>query len=265
MSKQRKMQKKTMTSSDTDEDDVLSSKLIKFIDKKFQEMSELFIKSINEQFKNELSSLKTSIDFCCTKIDDYEAKVKSLDCEISSLNERLKMLEYKNNLRDQWDRSCNIEISGVPTSEKENLNEIINNISQKVGYPIKKEDVVFIHRVRQWPRQTTTHKITPTHTSTANIILRLPRRDCKDALLTAARRHRTLTSADIGLPGAASRIFLNDHLTPSNKLLMKKARELKAEKQYQYLWSKNCNIFMRKSDRSHVIRISTEADLSKIA
>lgn len=61
-----------------------------------------------------------------------------------------------------------------------------------------------------------------------------------------------------------SRILFNDHLTPSKNVLMKTARVLKAEK-ISIPADKNCNIFMRKSNGSLVIRVSSAADIKKIA
>lgn len=252
------------------------NQLTKTIDEKFKELEKNIMCRLDtklKEFTEQLEPIIKSVEFLSAQFETLNgkvltltsktAKIDHLECEIIHLKEIIKEVNDKNNQREQFDRLNNIEIHGVPTSKSENLLNIVENISQKVGFQIQKDDIDFIQRVRPWP--TTTPKVVSTSTTTTNIIVRLLRRDCKDALLTAARRHRTLTTADICLPGVASRIFLNDHLTPSNKLLLKKARDLKTTNHFQYLWTKNCNLFLRKNDGSPVMRISSEADLKKIS
>lgn len=96
------------------------------------------------------------------------------------------------------------------------------------------------------------------------IIVKFTRRITKDQLLAAVRARRGLTTADIGLAGPATNIYVGDHLTPSNKLLLKQARQLKVDLNYSFLWIRDCKIFLRKNDKSKVIRVQNQSDLDKL-
>ncbi|CAG4933533.1 unnamed protein product [Colias eurytheme] len=64
--------------------------------------------------------------------------------------------------------------------------------------------------------------------------------------------------------GPASSVHINEHLTPTNKQLLKKARDIKFNLNYTYLWIRDCKIFLRKNDKSKVVRIANESDLLKL-
>ena len=59
-------------------------------------------------------------------------------------------------------------------------------------------------------------------------------------------------------------IYINDHLSIFNRGLFAKASDIKRSQGYKYLWVKNGYIFMRKTDRSGLIRVTSYGDLSVI-
>ncbi|KAG7300149.1 hypothetical protein JYU34_015698, partial [Plutella xylostella] len=48
----------------------------------------------------------------------------------------------------------------------------------------------------------------------------------KNDVLAAVRARRGLSTADLGLAGPSRPVFVNDHLTPSNKVLYRSAPQL---------------------------------------
>ena len=176
-------------------------------------------------------------------------------------NKTIEALQIENNAAKQFSFLNNIEISGVPFSKGENLNTILRNICSRVGFTLSDSDVNTIHRVRRFHSDNNNSEklVRP-----PAIIVHFTRRIRKDELLAAVRARRGITTADINLPGAATALYLSDHLTPVNKLLLKRARQLKNEKNYSYLWIRDCKIFIRKNQESKVFLINSEADLNKI-
>ncbi|CAH2087792.1 unnamed protein product [Euphydryas editha] len=195
------------------------------------------------------------------RLNGFEEKmsgVTTLQKDLKKANEMISVLKQDNNMHDQFSRLNNVEISGIPMRNGENLNSLLRDLCSVVGFSLCETDIDTVHRVR---RHITNDKQTPRHPS---IIVRFTQRRRKDQLLAAVRVRRTLTTADVGLHGPAATIYISDHLTPTNKLLLKRARELKVEKQYSYLWVRDCKILMRKNDNSKIVRISNESDLYKI-
>lgn len=194
------------------------------------------------------------------KIRSIEQRVNSLektkDC-IMNLQAKYDTLVAENNLRDQWSRMNNVEVKGIPAAKGENLLDLICSIGDKIQYPVSKQQINYVARI---PTKDP-NKIKP-------IIVSFNNRYVKENFVAAARgatddRTGPLTCAYLGIPGS-HKIFINDHLTPQNKLLLSRAKSLTKERNFQYIWVKHCKIMVRKNATSPVLYIKTEKDLSKI-
>ncbi|KAG8300010.1 hypothetical protein J6590_087002 [Homalodisca vitripennis] len=76
---------------------------------------------------------------------------------------------------------------------------------------------------------------------------------------------RNLNTRDIGfMEGQSNPIYVNNSLTQANRKLLNKAREVKREKQYTYLWVRNGRIFMRKNPGDRFVVIDSMEVLSKL-
>ncbi|XP_013195930.2 uncharacterized protein LOC106139104 [Amyelois transitella] len=216
------------------------------------------IKSENKQNANDVKNLKADNENLHTKLASLEKKLSDSTVTIADLSNQLS---YK----DQQNRMNNLEISGVPCTKSENLLNIIQTISAKIGVSLCISDIDHIHRVRRFP---VTRKINDNSAQAAaqipNIIVRFTQRQKKSDLLAAVRARRGLTTADLNIDGPARPVFVSEHLTPSNKMLYSQTRKLGRECGYAYIWIRDCRIFVRKNDASKPILISSESDLTKI-
>lgn len=225
------------------------------------------IRSTKESMQD-LNSKWTEMEARFSGIEDRlitaEGKLKalsSLQKDLTQAQETMVELRFQNNTQDQFSRQNNVEISGIPSTSGENLYSLLNNLCTVVGYKLSDTDIDTIHRVRPYRTDYEHGKQPIRHPS---IIVRFTQRRRKEQLIAAVRARRGLTTADIGMQGRAFNLYVGDHLTPTNKLLLKRVRELKMEKNYTYVWVKDCKIFIRKNDSSNIIRILKESDLLKI-
>ncbi|XP_047984777.1 uncharacterized protein LOC125225216 [Leguminivora glycinivorella] len=203
-----------------------------------------------------------NFDVRLTLTEDKVDRLPGIEENLKQLQTEFATLKANENDRDQFCRLNNVEISGVPQKDSENLVSILNAICVKVGFGLLDTDVDSIHRVRRFPVSVSNgNRADPRPPA---IVVRFCQRRRKDQLVTAARARRGLTSADAGLPGPAVPIYVNEHLTAVNKVLLRRARDRKAELNFNYLWVKQCKIYMRKSDSSKVYVITNEADLKKL-
>lgn len=192
------------------------------------------------------------------KISNLElrlAEIEKVQSQVAQLQIRLDGLEEDQNNKDQWSRINNIEIKGVPQTSNENLFDIVTKISAKVNYPISKNHINFITRVPTSEKD----RIKP-------IIVCFCQRYVKEDFVAAARHEMKtsiITPAKIGLNGN-QKIFVNDHLTIRNKMLLSKTKRSAAEAGFRYVWVKNTKIYARKDDTSPIVIIKTEKDLKKI-
>lgn len=226
-----------------------------------------------EGLKNEMSALRNEfVDLrgsFQTQFDDiiktFGAKIENMEqrivqlqgvkVQVDGLQARLDKLDDEAESKDQWLRLNNIEVKGIPQSKNENLFEVITKIGQKINYPICKTQINFLARV---PTRDKEH--------TKPIIVGFCNRYVKEDFIAAARYESKTTSmiaSHIGLPGNG-KIFINDHLTMNNKLLLSKTKKAASEMDFRYVWVKHAKIHARKTDTSPVLVIKTEKDLGKL-
>lgn len=209
----------------------------------------------------ELSDIKTSIDFVDRKVEDLSDRITKMEKDIQSLqNTKVEMehlqsrvhnLEAQLKENEQRSRLNNIEIKGVPVTKSENLFDIIAKIGTHVKCTIPKEQINYIARV---PMRN--DKLNKT------IVVAVHSRYIKDDFVAAAKKCTT-TAADLGFQDS-TRVFINDHLTLDNKVLLNKTKNLSRERGFAFTWVKGCKIFVRKNPTSPVIAIRAESDLKKL-
>ncbi|CAB3243681.1 unnamed protein product [Arctia plantaginis] len=204
--------------------------------------------------KSDISLLKTSVEDFSTKFKDLDDRVRAVEGtkdEVLEMKSRLEGIENSLNERDQWMRLNNVEIKGVPLRDRENLVDVVSRIASRIQYPITKHNINFVVRV-----PSSEGRVKP-------IIVSFLNRYLKEDFVAAARACKNLCAADINLEGT-SRIYINDHLTVQNKLLLNKAKKLAKEYDFEFIWVKNCKIFARKNQMSKSFVIKNDKDLSKI-
>lgn len=223
------------------------------------------VQTIQSKQEHEFSELKRTLEFTINKQSDLEARIvpleaimsanKSLESDVSTLQSTVRDLSCQLKEQQQWDRMLNLEIAGVPELKNENLVDIATKISKHAGVDLNPEDIVHISRVQSRSNKAGRPKV---------MVMKLRKRLLKDNILAGLRKQRGVSTADIGIPGSSQRVFVNEHLTVENKLLYKNCREAAQAKQYQYVWVKNCKIFMRKTDSSPFVHVRDESFLTKL-
>lgn len=94
-------------------------------------------------------------------------------------------------------------------------------------------------------------------------IVQFTTRQKRNAVLCAAMKKR-LTTGMIGIPGQTSPIFVNEHLTLSNRLLLSETIKAKKGKSWKFVWTKNGKVYARKTKNSRVVNIQSMSDIEKI-
>lgn len=209
---------------------------------------------------NGLEKRFTDMEERLVNVEGTVASLATVPQQLMAARQTIDQLTQDINHQNQFSRLNNIEIQGVPQLNSENLHNILSTICNKVGMTLLDTDIDTIHRVRVFRGD----KNQDVHNRPPSIIVRFTQRQRKNQLIAAARARRGLTTADIGLAGPATSVHINEHLTPANKLLLKKAREIKINLNYTYLWIRDCKIFLRKNDLSRIVRIASELDLLKL-
>lgn len=205
--------------------------------------------------KKDIVQFKVVAESFTEKIKLIEEKVQVVENfkdELSSLKSRVGALEEEMHTKEQWLRTNNVEIKGVPQKATENLFDIVGKIGNLVMYPVAKQNINFVTRIPSRGRAS----------NAKSILVSFINKYTKEDFVAAARQ-KSFTPADIGLQGS-HKIYVNDHLTTRNKQLLTKAKALARENNIQYVWVKHAKIFTRKNSTSPVLTITKESDLEKI-
>lgn len=217
------------------------------------------------EMSSEFVEITKSLEFYHANQNDFKQRLEKLETAMSAgqssgsdlraISNTIDTLKAEIRQQQQWERLMNLEVSGVPESNSENVIDFVTRIADHAGVKLSRDNI--IHATRVQPRQNASGR-------PKVIIVKLKDRYLKDNILAGLRRTRGVTTHDISVSGETRRIFVNEHLTVDNKLLFKKCREFAKSKFYQFTWVKNCRIYIRKDDTSPAINIKQDSDLYKL-
>ncbi|KAI5632968.1 hypothetical protein NE865_14305 [Phthorimaea operculella] len=230
------------------------------------------IQTINKKW-SEMETRISQFEDRLVLVEKFPVSIQELQSKLDAASAAISNLQNDNDARDQHARMCNVEISGIPMKKGENLATIFNMMCIKLGLQVPPTSIDSIHRVRRFAagaeapeggRAAAAGGSPSSPTGIPAIIVKFTRRAQKDELLSAVRARRPgLTSADVGIDGPSVDIFVCDHLTPANKLLLKSARKLKKEGKLAHVWVRDCKVLARKADTSKVLYVTKTFDFKK--
>lgn len=220
-------------------------------------------------WKANLSEIEKSLKFISAQYNDAIKSIAAMKEDMNSLKKEnntlrgtikdlqgtIRSVEHDLGKQEQWARQQNVEILGIPENNTECLPNVIIKIANKAGLKLETSDIDFAHRVQ--PKKQL--KGIP-----RAIVTRFKLRRSNDEFMSAVRKCKNITTEDIGFTGQARKIFVNEHLTQRNKKLLSLCKAKAKEFAYQYVWTKNCRIYIRKNDTSPHQLILSELDLVKI-
>lgn len=203
--------------------------------------------------KKRMNELEASAEHMNGLVEDLRTDNASLIAENKALKAQNTALSQKVAQMEQYSRISNVEIKGIPVTEGEDCAAIMQTIGDSIDCKLEPSDLDVVHRVAT------------VKAGTKNLLARFCSRTKKAEFVSKARKAK-LCLKDIGFAATAdSPVYVNDHLTPENKALFSQALSLKKANNWKFLWTDNCQIKARKTTESKVLRITCEADLSKIS
>ncbi|KAL0829683.1 hypothetical protein ABMA28_003188 [Loxostege sticticalis] len=156
---------------------------------------------------------------------------------------------------EQQARQLNIEIANVPEHKGENLTSLLGKIGTFIKHPINSADILSVHRVPHMDSKNPHPK---------NIVVKLSSKILRDNIITAARATKVIISDKLMISGTPRTIYLSEHLTPNNKLLLRFCREAAKKHNYKFVWIKNGTVLVRQTDSSPIFAVRSEHDVNKI-
>lgn len=201
-----------------------------------------------------LQDLQKTVSAIQTDLSTHKDIIKQLtDQNISLRNENDELKHCVNNIESQIDDMKqrkilnNILICGVPTVDNENLGEVVNKIGNAIGYKVEPDDIINIHR-KALPANSNSGLPPP-------IVVQFANSAAKSEMM-AANKSKKLDSLIFLAEHVHPKrpIYLNEQLTRHKQFMFKEARQLKREGRIKYAWTRNGEIYVRKSEETPHVR-----------
>ena len=200
--------------------------------------------------KTTVDSTKSSVDSINKKMETISEDQVKLKSDVAFLVEENYNLKNQLNQLEQYQKKSNLIINGIPENENETLNEKIKNLAKKIDVNLKEFDIIAAHRLHA-------------KRSPAPVIVRLLNLEKKTKMIANSRKLKPNTES-LGWDTEPKPIFINEQLTKTNALLLKKAQDLKKNGQIKFVWSRDGNILIREDVNTPSIKILCEEDLIEI-
>lgn len=176
------------------------------------------------------------------KVQELTQKNEEITSKNRRLSEKIEELE-------QYERSNNIEIKGLP--ETGDVYDVVKRIGNLVHEPILDSDIDICHRVPTF------------RPGEKNVIVRFVQRTKRDKILQKCKKQR-LNTNDLDYGGNSNAVYVNEHLTSSKKKLLGAEVAKKKSVGWKFVWSAGGKIFARKDEHATILRITNMSDVEKI-
>lgn len=234
-----------------------------------------------KDIRKEQGELAASVEFCHSHIRELVGSMKEQDVKINScvseveclrnengqLTRRVNGLEQQINECEQYSHRNNLIVYGVPQDSKENILHVIMRLAKAIrfeGWSDKLVDAA--HRMGQREKEKD-DKVKEDKEDKEDyvkpIIIKFVSRLDRDIFLQKRKVKRNLLASDLGF-ASENIVYVNESLTPANRKLLLKTREVAKKKGYEYIWTFNCSIFVRKSTGAPAKKILREGDLETL-
>ncbi|KAJ8721799.1 hypothetical protein PYW08_004201 [Mythimna loreyi] len=220
------------------------------------------------ELRRDVAEIKAANESCHIRMDGIESRLEVLEkrqCEgcVSSADLGVvEQLKRDLNDRDQELMSNDVVITNVPEALGENTTHLLQLIGTKLGVTVEDRDIVCAERAGGRHIKATSPSASA-EPRPRPIIVRLARRDQRDALLNGARVRRGATTENLGISGKPVRFYVNERLTRQNQQLFRQTRAAAGIHGWRFVWSRRGRILARCKPGDPIHRIASEEDIEK--
>ena len=199
------------------------------------------------------------------KMKNLEQIVTKFDNQQTNTEKQLEELE-------QYGRSKNLEIHGIPLADNEDTGKIVQNVAKALKVQLSKSDISTSHRLfnsnlNDQHQKLFNHRDQQPSAVRRNqpppIIVRFCNRDKRNKMFSKRLKLKSVSN-EINPKPNAEILAIKENLTKFRKFLFSEANKVKHTLCYQFLWTLQSQILLRKDSTSRIIKISNLNDLARI-
>ena len=216
-------------------DKVLEDKLVAILDKKLDAKFDPILKSLEfisngfDELTQKISNLEQSNEILAKENQFLKNQLAELWKEVNDV--KVVMDE-----QEQYFRRESLEIRGIPTTLKENTDEIVKSIGSLLDVKIEEQDISVSHRM---PLSINKPNAAPPGSSRSSrdmpvIVVKFTNRNVRDRLYRVRSNLKNFTVGDIGLGRFGDgKIFIQESLTARRRKLFKQCLEIRKKFNYK--------------------------------
>ena len=227
-----------------------------------------------------------SVTYLASEYDDFLNEIKRINKQNSQLMQKMKNLEQivtkfdnqQTNTEkqleelEQYGRRENLEIHGIPLADNEDTGKIVQIVAKALKVQLSKSDISTSHRLfnsnlNDQHQKLLNHRDQQPSAMRRNqpppIIVRFCNRDKRNEMFSKRLKLKSVSNEIYPKPNTEI-LAIRENLTKFRKFLFSEANKVKHALCYQFLWTRQGQILLRKDSTSRIIKISNLNDLARV-
>lgn len=204
------------------------------------------LKNMDERMKkieDSVSSIESSLEFHAETVREIQEDVNEMKAVVPSLAVKVQEQETREFMRS-------VEIQGVPYQQNEYLTSVISALAKKVDCTLSPDNIDLIYRNK----------------SKKSIIVNFVQTRHRHTLLRSFKdkaKISHITAKDLGF-SSTNKIYVNEHMPFDLRKLFHLTRLYAKDNDYKFVWTSNLTIYLRKTNESQPIRITSTETLNSL-
>lgn len=222
------------------------------------------IQEFRNEMRGEVQALKVQNDKIIKKTSLLEKNIKEVDEKYQHLPEEVEVLKSKVSHFEQKELVNDILITGLPVNQAKPLLETVVNYLNILDTELISTQIEFVYRFKRNNQTSSSNNIT-----SSPVIVRFTSYKSKQNLLQQQKRVGPVLQNQVGgdVPTSnTGKIIIQQRLTPSNFKLLQKARQVKLDLGFKFVWiSDSYNIYLQKDENTEKIRVTSLNQLNQLS
>lgn len=205
------------------------------------------IKEIILQLKETFQKFKEDTNSNFNNLNTKFSVIDKIITENNVLKTNIIQLENKIELMERRQISNDIIIDGIPENKTEDCSQLVQQICKELNTNINVSMINDCHRIGYNRNNARPRKILATFINHQD----------KTNILKSRQIRRNFSTKYMGIQPDMP-IYIRENLTTKGNKLFKEARDLKKLLNFQFVWTKNGLVFLRKNETDKIIRVDNE-------
>ncbi|KAG8270083.1 hypothetical protein J6590_092970 [Homalodisca vitripennis] len=184
--------------------------------------------------------LNVAVEYCTANDLDFN-ELKTKEITLDSMKERLSAFSNLDSVNSVEHLGVVVD-SGLPWTD--------HDVGAALGLQVEDADIAAAHRIPSFKRD-----------RPPSLIVQFLKKNVKDTWLTKARSIKPLTADKVNNSFPRQTVYLNDHLSPKNKIFLADLKKKSRELGFAYAWNRDGKFFVRRADGDKCIKINTYEDI----